>query len=207
MAAERGLETVLSLEYEFGTRDFGAIASRIAAADPDILWYGAVGTEATQLMDALARIQYAPRRQFYLFPAPGPTAAHPSSEGVTSLTWFEEHEPFLGNAGAADFVAEYRTRAEAAGLAYPQTEYQAAAEYAAWQILAAAAEGAGSLDDAAMAEWLRSNTVETVLGPRSFEGDYNAGTASTKIKQVQDKQWVTVWPPEFRPEGVEFIAP
>ncbi|MEK1930337.1 MAG: amino acid ABC transporter substrate-binding protein [Pararhizobium sp.] len=207
VAAARGLETVLSLEYEFGTKDLGAIANRIKAADPDILWCGAVGMEAVQLLDAMARIEYNPKRHFYLFPAPGPTAAHPHAEGLTTLTWFEEHEPFLANAGAADFVAAYKARAKAAGFPYPHAEYQAAAEYAAWQILAAAAEGAGKLDDAAMAEWLRANTVQTALGPRTFEGKFNAGKASTKLKQVQNKQWVTVWPADLRPSGSQFVAP
>lgn len=207
VAAERGLEKVLSLEYEFGTKDFGAIANRIKAADPDILWSGAVGMEAVQLLDAMARIEYKPKRHFYLFPAPGPTAAHPHSEGLTTLTWFEEHEPFLANAGAAGFVAAYNDRAKTAGFPYAHAEYQAAAEYAAWQILSAAAAGAGKLDDAAMAEWLRANTVQTVLGPRDFQGKFNAGKASTKLKQVQDHQWVTVWPADLRPSGAPFIVP
>jgi branched-chain amino acid transport system substrate-binding protein len=207
VATARGLETVLSLEYEFGTKDLGAIANRIKAADPDILWSGAVGMEAVQLLDAMARIEYKPKRHFYLFPAPGPTAMHPYAEGLTTLTWFEEHEPFLANAGAADFVAAYNERAKAAGFPYPHAEYQAAAEYAAWQILAAAAEGAGKLDNAAMAEWLRANTVQTTLGTRTFEGKFNAGKASTKLKQVQNKQWVTVWPADLRPSGAQFVAP
>lgn len=207
VAAERGLETVLSLEYEFGTKDFGTIANRIKAADPDVLWSGAVGMEAVQLLDAMARIEYKPKRHFYLFPAPGPTAAHPHAEGLTTLTWFEEHEPFLANAGAADFVAAYGERAKAAGFPYPHAEYQAASEYAAWQILTAAAVGAGKLADAAMAEWLRANTVQTVLGQRDFEGKFNAGKASTKLKQVQDNQWVTVWPADLRTSGAQFLVP
>jgi branched-chain amino acid transport system substrate-binding protein len=207
IAELRGMKTVLDLDYEFGTRDFGAIASRIKDADPDILWHGAVGMEATQLLDAMARIDYTPRRQFYLFPAPGPTAAHPAAEGLTSLTWFEEHEPFTSNAGAAEFIATYVERANAAGMPYPHAEYQAASEYAAWQILEAAANGAGAIDDAAMAEWLRVNPVQTVLGPRTFEGQFNAGPAATKIKQVQNGSWVTVWPDQFRPAGVTLAAP
>jgi branched-chain amino acid transport system substrate-binding protein len=206
VAAARGLETVLSLEHEFGTRDFGAIANRIKAADPDILWSGAVGMEAVQLLDAMSRIEYTPKRHFYLFPAPGPTVAHPHASGLTTLTWFEEHEPFLDNPGAAGFAAAYNARAKAAGFPYPLAEYQAAVEYAAWQILAAAAEGAGRADDAVMAGWLRAKTVETVVGPRSFEGKFNAGKASTKLKQVQNSRWVTVWPAEFRPAGAHLVA-
>jgi branched-chain amino acid transport system substrate-binding protein len=207
VAAKRGLDIVLTLEYEFGTKDFGAIASRIKAADADLLWSGAVGTEATQLLDAIALIEYRPKRHFYLFPAPGPTAAHRAANGATSLTWFEEHEPFTGYGGAAEFIATYDQRAQQAGMPYPRAESQAAAEFAAWQMLVAAVAGAGKIDDAAMAEWLKANTVQTVLGQRSFEGQFNAGKASTKLKQVQDEAWVTVWPAEFRPAGAQFLAP
>ncbi|QKK21512.1 amino acid ABC transporter substrate-binding protein [Rhizobium indicum] len=207
VAERRGIENVLSLEYEFGTKDFGAIANRIKAADSDLLWSGAIGMEAVQLLDAMSRIDYQPRNQFYLFPAPGPTAAHPKANGLTSLTWFEAQEPFLSYPGAQEFVTAYNNSAKAAGFPYPRTEYQAAVEFAAWQILAAAAEGAGKFDDAAMAAWLRSNTVETVVGPRTFEGKFNAGKQSTKLKQVQGNDWVTVWPTEFRPAEAKFLAP
>jgi branched-chain amino acid transport system substrate-binding protein len=199
VAAARGLEVSLSLEYDFGTRDFGPIASRIRNANPDVLWFGGVGMETVQLLDAMGRLQYQPPRHFSLFPAPGPTAAHADAEGLTTLTWFEEHAPFSSNTGAAKFIETYVAAARTAGLPYAYAEYQAASEYSAWQILEAAITGTGGTDDAAMADWLRANAVETVMGRRSFEGEFNAGQASTKIKQVQSGQWVTVWPAEFRP--------
>jgi branched-chain amino acid transport system substrate-binding protein len=207
VAAKRGLKTVLSLEYEFGTRDFGGIAARIKDANPDLLWSGAVGMEATQMLDAMKRIDYQPKRHFYLFPAPGPTASHPASNGLTSLTWFEDHAPFNQYTGAAEFIALYTERAKAAGLPWPHADYHAASEFAAWQILEAAAKAVGRLDDRAMGAWLRTNQVDTVLGSRRFDGKYNSGAADTKIKQVQNGKWVTVWPAKYRPQGTSFIAP
>jgi len=207
VAARRGLKVVLSLEYEFGTRDFGGIAARIKDAKPDLLWSGAVGLEAAQLLDAMKRLDYRPERQFHLFPAPGPTVSNTQAGGLTTLTWFEDHAPFTQNAGAAEFIASYNERAKAAGLSWPQVDYQAAAEFAAWQILEAAAKGVGRLDDKAMAAWLRANPVDTVLGTRRFDGKFNSGAADTKIKQAQNGKWVTVWPPKFRPSGAAFVAP
>ena len=204
MVGKHGIKNVLSLEYEFGTRDFSGIAARIKDANPDLLWSGAIGMEAVQLLDAMKRLDYMPKRHFYLFPAPGPTAAHPNANGLTSLTWFEDHDPFRQNAGAAEFVDAYTQRATAAGLPYPRADYQAAAEFAAWQMLEAAAIGAGRIDDKAMAAWLKANSVKTVLGTRSFEGKFNSSTPDTKLKQVQDGKWVTVWPPKFRPKAGGF---
>lgn len=206
VAAKRGLKTVLSLEYEFGTRDFGGIAARIKDANPDLLWSGAIGLEAVQLLDAMKRIDYTPRNHFYLFPAPGPTAAHAAANGLTSLTWFEEHEPFTQFPGAAELITLYGERAKAAGLPYTRVDYQAAAEYAAWQMLAAAAQAVGRIDDKAMATWLKANQVQTVLGTRRFDGKFNSGTADTKLKQVQGGNWVTVWPARFRPQGGSLAA-
>lgn len=206
VADKRGLKKVLSLEYEFGTRDFGGIAARIKDANPDLLWSGAIGMEAVQLLDAMKRIDYLPKRHFYLFPAPGPTAANPNANGLTSLTWFEDHEPFSKNAGAAEFAAAYAQRAKEAGLPYPVADYQAASEFTAWQMLEAAAKGAGRIDDKAMAAWLKANKVQTVLGTRSFEGKFNSGVADTKLKQVQGGKWVTVWPAKYRPPAAAFVA-
>jgi branched-chain amino acid transport system substrate-binding protein len=207
VAIKRGMPVVLSLQYEFGTRDFGGIAARIKDANPDLLWSGAIGMEASQLLDAMNRIDYKPKRHFYLFPAPGPTAAHADADGLTSLTLFEDHEPFNKNPGADAFIAAYNERAKAAGLPFPQVDYQAAGEFAAWQILEAAATAVGKVDEQAMAAWLKANTVATVIGPRSFEGNFNSGKADSKLKQVQDGKWVAVWPASFRPPGGKFIAP
>ena len=58
IARKRGLQEILFLEWEFGNRDFGAIAARIKDANPDFLWVGAIGLEGNQLLDA-ARIALA----------------------------------------------------------------------------------------------------------------------------------------------------
>ena len=42
---KRGLTEVLHLEYEFGNRDYGAIASRVKEANPDFLWGGTNGID------------------------------------------------------------------------------------------------------------------------------------------------------------------
>ena len=61
------------------------------------------------------------------------------------------------NPGAAEFVKLYRERATKAGLADPSVETQAAASYTAWQILEAGVVATKSLDDKAIATWLKAN--------------------------------------------------
>ena len=206
VAATRGLQVTLSLEFEFGTRDFSAIASRVKEANADLLWMGCIGLEGSQLLDALKRLDYVPPRQFYLFPATGPLAANPAAEGATSLTWFEAHAPFTDYNGAAEFVRQFDAKATNASLAWPHVDFQAAAEFAAWQILAAAATATKGLDDRAMSDWLKKNSVETVLGQQSFGGPNNSGPAKTTIRQLQDGRWVAVFPAALRPPGGTFHA-
>lgn len=50
---KRGLREALWLEWEFGTRDFGPIASRLKEANADVVWIGSIGAESIQLLEAM----------------------------------------------------------------------------------------------------------------------------------------------------------
>ena len=63
---------MLFLEWDFGNRDFGPIATRIKDAKPDFVWVGAIGLDGNLLLDAMKKIDYAPPQHFYMYPAPGP---------------------------------------------------------------------------------------------------------------------------------------
>jgi branched-chain amino acid transport system substrate-binding protein len=207
VAKQRGVREVLYLEFEFGNRDFGPIAARVRDANPDFLWMGSVGLEGNLLLEALKKLDYTPRSHFYLYPAPGPLALSPDGKNALSTTIFEDHPPFTAGAAAAEFVKLYRERAARAGLPYQAADVQAAVSYAAWQILEAAVTATKGLDDKAMAAWLRTHRVDTIIGPLRFDGPNNYGDDLSKVKQVQDGKWVVVWPREFAPPGVRLIAP
>ena len=59
-------------------------------------------------------------------------------------------------------------------------------------MLEAAVNATKSLDDKVLAQWLKKNRVDTVLGKLHFDGPNNYGDDLTKIKQVQDGKWVVV---------------
>jgi branched-chain amino acid transport system substrate-binding protein len=207
VAQKRGLREALYLEFEFGTRDFGPIAARIKDANADLLWVGAVGLDGNQILDALKKIDYTPKSHFYMYPAPGPMAKSPEGKGALSTTVFEEHPPFTNSATATEFVKLFRERATKAGLPYTAVDVQAAASYAAWQILEAAVTATRSLDDKVLADWLRANRVDTIIGKLRFDGPNNYGDDLSKVKQVQDGKWVVVWPKEYAAPGVHMLAP
>ena len=102
---------------------------------------------------------------------------------------------------AAAFVKAFNEKATAAGLPYNQVETQAAVSFTAWQMLDAAVTATKSLDDDKIAAWLKGNKVPTIQGPLHFDGPNNYGDDLTKVKQVQDGKWMTVWPKQWAAPG------
>jgi branched-chain amino acid transport system substrate-binding protein len=196
VAKQRGLAVPLYLEYEFGTRDFASIAARVKDANADFLWVGALGLEGNQLLEALKKLNYSPKLHYYLYPAPGPLVAMPEAKNALAQTFFEDHPPFSTRVGVEKFSPAYRARAVKAGVPYTNLDSQATGTYNVFVLLTKAIEATKSLDDKALAAWLKKSTVETLFGPLSFNGPYNHGPARMLVKQSQNGRWVVVWPRE-----------
>jgi ABC-type branched-subunit amino acid transport system substrate-binding protein len=207
VAAKRGLNVALYLEYEFGTRDWGALAARVKDAQADFLWVGSLGLDSNQLLEAMKKLDYTPPRHFHLFPAPGPLALAPDGKLALATTVFEEHPPFTNNPGAARLVPLFRERATKANVPYPYVDTQAGGSFAAWQILEAAVTATKSLDDKVLGQWLRKNRVPTIIGTLRFDGSNNYGDDLFKVKQVQDGKWLVVWPRDFAAPGARLLPP
>ncbi len=199
---KRGLTEVLFLEWDFGNRDFGPIANRVKDAKPDFVFVGAIGLDGNLLLDAMKKIDYLPPQHFYLYPAPGPLVSLPEARNALSVTIFEEQPPFTSAPGAAEFIKLYHERATAAKLPDVAVEVQAGASYTAWQILEAGVTATKSLDDKAIASWLKANRVDTIQGRLRFNGTGNYGDDLMRIKQVQGGHWTVVWPKSHTQAGV-----
>jgi branched-chain amino acid transport system substrate-binding protein len=100
-----------------------------------------------------------------------------------------------------EFIDLYHVRAAKAGIPDTSVEVQAAASYTAWQILEAGVKGAGSLDDKAIAAYLKKNGADTIQGKLRFDGPNNYGDDLMRVKQVQDGHWVTVYPKAYAAPG------
>jgi len=207
VAEKRGLKVVLYLEYEFGTRDWGALAARVKDANPDFLWVGVLGLDGNQLLEAMKKLDYTPPRHFHLFPAPGPMVVAPDAKLALSTSVFEEHAPFMNNPGAAKLIPLFRERAAKANVPYTHVETQVAGSWAAWQVLEAAVNATKSLDDKVLAAWIKKNRIDTIIGKLRFDGPNNYGDDLFKVKQVQDGKWVVVWPREFAAPGARLLPP
>lgn len=193
-AKQRRLEVPLYLEYEFGTRDFASIAARVKDANADFLWVGALGLEGNQLLEALKKLDYAPKLHYYLYPAPGPLLASADAKNALAHTFFEDHKPFSDRADVPKLAPMYRARATKAGVQYTQLDAQATGTYNVFALLGRAVEQTRSLDDKVLAQWIRKSTVDGVFGPLTFNGPFNHGPGHMLVKQVQNGKWVVVWP-------------
>ena len=202
---KRGLQLVADIEYEFGNRDFGPIASRVKDANPDFLWGGTNGIDPVLMLEAMKRIDYRPPAQVHLFPAPGPMLKLPEAQGSLAITTFESHPPFTDDPVIAQFVKTYGERAKAAGIPYTAVDLQSAIMYAAWQVLEAAVTATKGTDDKTIAAWLKKNQVKCLFGTLSWNGpqNYVEGHDLYKVKQLQQGQWKVIYPAEWAAPGAK----
>ena len=198
-AENRGYEVVLDITFPTAITDWAPVAAQVADADPDFLYIGGLGVNASQLITAMQAIDYTPRGMFTQWPAPGPLLDTEGADGIMSVTIFEEHPPFTDDPEAVEVAGLINEALAEAGVPYTKVETQAAASWTAWEYLQQAAEGAGSLDQQAMCDWLLENGADTL-----FHGDIefypeeqNYFVDLSKVKQIQDGEWYVVYPEEF----------
>ena len=162
-----GIKTVYSKVYPPETTNFQPFASAIAKAKPEIIAQGAVFEDGVNLAKGLIQIGYSPKAMFQTS-APSNGAQYSdaiglaNTEGIFYAVSWSEKAPTPMN---AEFVARYQ-KLFGAGLV---PEEDAADAFAAAQVLQAAVEGTGGTDNPALADWLRANEVQTILGPLSWD--------------------------------------
>ena len=162
-----GIVTTYSEIYPPETTNFQPFASAIAAKKPDIIAQGAVFEDGVNLAKGLIQIGYSPKMMFQTSaPSNGKQYSDAiglaNTEGIFYAVSWSEKSPTPLN---AEFVAKYQEKF-GEGLV---PEEDAADAFAAAQVLQAAVEGTGGTDNPAMADWLRANEVQTILGPLTWD--------------------------------------
>jgi branched-chain amino acid transport system substrate-binding protein len=206
VAKSRGIEVKDYMEYDFGTREYGSIAARVKAADSDAMWMGALGVDGNLLLEAMGKLDYKPRNQLYLYPAPS-IALLPGAEGMISQTNLENVQPYLSNPTIAKFSKEFNEKAKAINLPFQEIDSQSGFALQSWEVLVAAINATRSLDDQKLAEWLKKADVDTSLGKRNFRGKFNTNDhEATHVRQVQNKEFVIVWPRAVATPGKQIVV-
>ena len=189
-----GIETVYEETYAIDTKNFDTIVSAMKSADADMVVHGAVFEDGVGLTRAMLKADFIPD-WFYETSAPSLGKQYSDAIGVENtegVMFAISHAPTADTPGNAEFVAQYKEMYD--GNEPPE---DAADAFASGQVLQAAAEAVGSIDDQeAMADWLRDNEVETILGPLSWD-ETGAPEGEFLIGQWQDGAIQFVLPEEF----------
>ena len=199
IAKDRGLNVAVNVHYPPTTTDWAPIATQVRDADPDLVIDNGLGVDAVNILQAMKQLNYTPKKMFALFPAPGPLLAlGPAAEGLLSVSMFEPNKATLAKLPpeATEIVDQFTARAKEAKLPYTVFETQATASWNAWQILTAGVTGSGGTDQKKMCDSLHSKGADTVFsGHLTFDPkDHNFWPTTQSLKQIQDGDWVTVWP-------------
>jgi branched-chain amino acid transport system substrate-binding protein len=199
IAQDRGLEVVADINYTPPLPDFSGPAAELRDANPDVIFMSTLGVDSVTLINAMEQLDYRPPMAFSLFPAPGPLLGLGElGEGHLSVSMFEPNEPILERMGqdVRAVVEEFQSKAVSEDLPYTVFETQATGSWTAWEILAEGVRGAGSLDNEAICQYLRENGADTTFhGHLTFNPEDNNFWPTTQgIKQIQDGDWVMVWP-------------
>jgi branched-chain amino acid transport system substrate-binding protein len=151
--------------YPPETANFDTIANTIKARNPDLLAQGAVFEDGVGLVRSLVKLGFSPDT---LFQTSAPSnsdqyvkgVGEANTEGVFyTVSWSPEATYPLNQ----EFVQRYRQKFN--GL----PEEDAADAFAAAQVLQAAVEAVGQIDQDKLADWLHANKVDTILGPLSWD--------------------------------------
>src|SRR3954454_1213015 len=185
-----GIKTVYKDIYPPSTSNFDSIASAVKSANPDLVAHGAVFDDGIGFIRSLSKVGFEPR---YFFETSAPSGAAQFSNGVgidntEAIFYAVSHTPEAKTPGNQDFVAAFKDKF--GGL--PAED--AADAFATGQVLQKAVEEVGSIDDqAALADYLRSNSVDTILGPLQWD-DTGAPQGQFLIGQWQDGKAEVVLP-------------
>lgn len=157
-----GVKTVYATVYPADTTNFQTIANTLKNKRPDLIAQGAVFEDGVGLVRSLKQLGYSPKA---LFQTSAPSNAGQYSDGIGAantegvfytVSWSEQATTPLNK----DFVDAY---GKAFGGAIPAED--AADAFGAAQVLQAAVEKVGGLDQKKIRDWLHKNEVTTILGP------------------------------------------
>jgi branched-chain amino acid transport system substrate-binding protein len=163
-----GVKTVYSTTYQVDLTNFDTMVSAMRAAKPDLVVHGAFFNDGVGMIRAMLKADFKPH---WLYQTTAPSlgdeyAKAIGAENTEGIIFAISHAPQAKTPGNAEFVAKY---GDMFGGLPPE---DAADAYGAAEVLQAAVQAVGNLDDqTAMADWLRSNKVETVLGTLSWDAD------------------------------------
>lgn len=182
-----GIRTVYKDKYPATTKNFDSVVNAMRDAGAEIVVQGAQFEDGVNMIRSMNRANYQPE---ILYQSSSPTYGQQyldavGAENAEGVFFSSSYSPLSDTTDNAEFVKRFE---EKFGQSPPE---DAADGFAAGQVLAAAVTAVGSIDDqAALADWLRANSVETLLGSLSWnedgspKGDFLVGQWQAGVSQV-----------------------
>lgn len=201
---EAGVEVLVDEVYPPNTTDFSTIAAKIAQSDADIVIGGTQYQDAVNLIIALQQLDYQPELAAFSTAPTNPefaSAIGGATEGILAPTGYSPKSQFPSN---IEFVEKYT---EMHGN--PPAEDEANA-YTTGQVVAAAVEAVGCAEQGEcqqeLIDWLRDNSVETVVGELSWD-ETGKPTGAHLIQQWVDGEIQIVLPEDVKEADFLFPKP
>ena len=169
--SKAGIRTVYRETYTIDNPNLDGIANAVKSRKPDVVVHGATFEDGVGMVRALRKADFTPKMLYQTTaPSLGDQYAEAIGERTTEGIFYGvSHSKEAATPGNKEFVAKYREMF--GGNEVPE---DAADAYAAAQVLQAAVKGVGTIErqrQIELADWLRENEVDTVLGPLSWDDE------------------------------------
>jgi branched-chain amino acid transport system substrate-binding protein len=186
-AKKHNIKIVYDRKYPPATTDFTPIVRAIQAANPEAVVICSYPPDSVGMVRAVNEIGFKPKMiggsMVGLQITAIKTQLGPLMNGWINYETWAPTKHFL-TPDAEAFLKDYQARAKAEGVD-PLGYYLGTWGYAYAELLGKAVEGAKSLNDDKIAEYLRNNTINTIMGPVKF--GKNGEWTESGMMQVQYK--------------------
>jgi len=219
LAKKAGLQTVYNQNYPPTTQDFSSLVRGIRAAKPDIVFVMSYPPDSVAIVRAVNEIGVGDSVKIFgggmvgLQFTPIMTNLGSSLNGIVNYNSFV---PGIKYPGIDDFLKRYAVKAAEAKVD-PLGFYLPPFNYAIGQMYEQAINATKSLDHKRLADYLRKNEMQTIVGPIRYgpDGEWaNARVVQAQFRGVTDKntdqfrevgKQIVLYPPQYKTGDV--IAP
>jgi branched-chain amino acid transport system substrate-binding protein len=185
-----GIKTVYRETYTIDNPNLDGIASALKARNPDVVVNGATFEDGVGMVRALLKADFTPKMLYQTTaPSLGDQYAKAVGKANTEGVFYAvSHSKEAKTPGNPEFVKKYQEMF--GGTEVPE---DAADAYATAEVLQAAVKAVGTIDrdrQLELADWLRDNQVDTILGPLSWddlgrpEGEFLVGQWQNGVPEI-----------------------
>ena len=207
VATKLGMKIVFDQAYPPSTVEFSGILRALKAAKPDIVYVASYPPDSAGILRGVNEIGIGDNVKLFgggmvglQFGAVMENLGSLLNGVVNYNTWLPE--PSMYHEGTKAFFETYTKRAVEAKVD-PLGYYLAPYGYASGQMIEQAIKAVGSLDQKALAKYLRENTHKTIVGPITFAADgewKESGVVQAQFRGIADKNME-----QFRSSGKQVV--